>query len=176
VPAAGYVLVIATTQANIYHTNGTGSRINFGVSETTAFPPNQDVLEGVNSDVPSGAYYRSVTSHGLFSVGAAGTYTYNFLAELIDAGANIDCHDQQLTLLYIPTSYGTVNPTAAGGISHSDDQSREKPAIKEADIAAERAASIADNDARIQRELDRMRAEIEELKREMERSEDRIKR
>jgi hypothetical protein len=66
-------------------------------------------------------------------------------------------YDFQLTCVYIPTSYGTVDPTLAEG-SGTDADSAVRPALSAADVAAGRAASEAANLARIERELAELRA------------------
>jgi len=173
VPAAGYVLVMASTQLTIIHTYGDFSRAEFGVSaSSSSWPNNQDIMVGLPDVEESGYYHIPVSPHGLFEVGSAGTYTYYFLGDLYDAGASITAWDSQLTLVYIPTSYGTVTSTLISDGNASEDPTSARPGKTPVQIAAERTASIADNNARIQRELDRMQAEIEELKRELKKSRD----
>jgi hypothetical protein len=163
VPDAGYVLVIATGQAQAAHSNGTTSSCNFGVSDDpAALPPNQDVNIGIPSAAVTGAYNIPTTVHGLFSV-AAGTYTYYFIGN--GASGAFYCFDTQLTLLYIPTAYGTVTPTLAG-ISADAIDSGTRPGLTSAEIASERVRSEADNASRIERELAEMRDRIETLERE----------
>ncbi|HMA77376.1 MAG TPA: hypothetical protein VKO43_08710, partial [Candidatus Krumholzibacteriaceae bacterium] len=71
VPASGYVLVMSSAQLTIGHTNGTSSRAEFGVSDSsTELPGNQDVMAGLPSGAPTGNYYIPITGHGLFSVGS----------------------------------------------------------------------------------------------------------
>jgi len=177
VPASGYVLVMATSQVSINHNSISNSRSNFGVSDAPdSLPGNQDILVGVGIDATTAYYYIPVTVHGLFEAPSAGTFTYYFLGLKFDPGADFTAWDPQLTLIYIPTSYGTVTPTMAGTANQSEEITEFNPGMTEADIAAERAASIADNNARIQGELEKMRSELEELKRQMENSKDQIRR
>jgi len=165
VPDAGYVLVIATGQALFLHTLGTGSYCDFGVSDDDAsLPVNQDVLVQLPATLPSSTYNVPVTVHGLFSVAAAGTFTYYLLGNLQSGYCQFN--DMQLTLLYVPTSYGIVNPTLAGAAGGAD-ESGSRPGLTAAEIATERAQSLADNDARIERELAEMKRQIEELQREV---------
>ncbi len=158
-PDAGYVLVIATTQAYANHTNGTASSFNFGVSDDAAAAPvNQDVALYLNASLPSGTYYIPVTVHGLFQV-TPGAHSFYLLGSgNIGSGA---AYDVQLTCLYVATTYGTVEPTLASSNAVSDENAPARPAI---DVAAQRAASIAANDDRIARELADMRAENERIK------------
>lgn len=162
-PAPGYVLVVATGQASTDHTNGQTSWCEFGVSNSsTIVPENQDVAVRLAAYSASGLYNFPVTVHGLFQVAAAGTYTYYFLGHRV--GGLFICYDAQLTLVYLPTSYGTVTPTVAGNAAGAAGGA-ESPELGAAGLA-ERAQSIADNAARVERELAEMRARIEELERE----------
>lgn len=171
VPAAGYVMVTASAQLTINHVNGSFSRADFGVSSSSSsWPDNQDIMVGLPDDEVTGYHYIPVSPHGVFEVASAGTYTYYFLGDLLDSGADFRAWDPQLTLLYVPSSYGTVSSALVSDGSISEETAVAGPGKTPAEIAAERAASIADNNARIQRELDRMQAEIEKLKRELEKS------
>lgn len=73
---------------------------------------------------------------------------------------------EQLTLVYIPTAYGTVSETLAGVGEAGEGGTA--PAQSLADIEAERQESIAFNTARIDRELEELRSQVERMKREME--------
>jgi hypothetical protein len=166
VPDSGYVLVIATCEAYAVHTNGTHSAAEFGVSSSTAFPSNQDFLWNVPDAANSGFYYSPITVHGLFNVASAGTYTYHLLG--VEHWGNIAVYDRQLTLVYIPTSYGTVSPTAASGGGGRGDEGPVVTSYSTAETAAERAASEAANRARIDRELREMRERLMAVERELE--------
>ncbi len=169
-PASGYVLVIATGQGEMSHTAGVSSYINFGVSDIyTSLPVNQDVAWGISSGAGSGTYSAPVTCHGLFEV-SAGSNTFYFLGDKGASTGESYCYDVQLTVLYIPTSYGTVNPTMAGGVGIPDTDAPVS-SISASDISSERAASIEADNARIEKELAEMRRLVEELKREVENSE-----
>ena len=163
VPDAGYVLVMATGQAQANHSNGTVSNCNFGVSNAAAsLPENQDVLFYIPAGAAGGTYNIPATVHGLFSV-TAGTHTFYFVANGVSG--TYACFDTQLTLIYIPTSYGTVTPTLTGTTADAE-ESGTRPGLTAAEIASERAQSEADSAARIEKELAEMRARIESLERE----------
>ena len=68
--------------------------------------------------------------------------------------------DHNLVLLYVPTAYGTTDPALPGSVGDDEDES--KGGLSVAEVNAERAQSKADNDARIQAELARMQAQIDE--------------
>jgi len=165
-PGAGYVLVIATCQGQEIHTNGTAGSANFGVSTaSTSLPTNQDVNWTVPSGFPTALSNLPITVHGLFSVASGGSHTYYFLGYPISGAFN--CFDFQLTLVYIPTGYGTIDPTVAGA-SVGEAEAGGGRALSEAQVASARAESEAANSTRIQRELDAMRAELEAVKARLE--------
>ena len=97
---------------------------------------------------------------------SAGTYTYYLLG--IEHGGDITVGDRQLTLVYIPTSYGTVSPTTARAGGVRGDEAPVVTSDSYAEIAAERAASEAANRERIDRELREMRERLMALERELE--------
>ncbi|MCD6380467.1 hypothetical protein J7M07_08515, partial [bacterium] len=166
-PAAGSVLVIGTAQAQANHTTGSRSWANFGVStSSTSVPANQTAALEWPSELPSSGLYRApVTVQSIFEVASAGTYTFYFLG--IEYNGSFMCYDRQISLIYFPTAYGSVS--SAGMVkTDTDDISVISPPITEADVNAQRMESISANDARVQRELAEMRAEIEALKRDMQ--------
>jgi hypothetical protein len=110
-PAAGYVLVIATAQVHIAHTTGTLSNAQFGVSSTAGvFPDNQDVFVIEPSAAPTAIYRSVITVHGLFTT-PGGSDEFFFLGRKY--GGSFDVDNFQLTVIYFPTAYGTVDATAA---------------------------------------------------------------
>ena len=165
-PSAGYVLVIGTVQTAMTHTNGVLSSVDIAVSDDSAvIPPNQDVAFTLPNGAPSGTYHVPVTVQGLFEV-TQGSHTFYLLGEEYSA-TTASCMDAQLSLLFVPTGYGTVTPTLASGVNVPDDRAR-TTSVTSADIAAERSRSIADNEARIERELREMRERIAELERSIQ--------
>lgn len=162
-PAAGYVLVIASGQFEITHTNGTLTDAIVGVSaNSAALPGNQDIRILLQPGMPSGLYAFPAGAHAVFSV-SAGANTFYFLGR--EDFGDVRLYDIQLTCLYIPTAYGTVEPPAVSTGASSDAGAAIRPAI---DVAAQRAASEAANTARMQRELDEMRAELDAVKAKLE--------
>ena len=146
--------------------NGTVSTIDVGVSDVnSAFPSNQDVSWQLPSAAATGSYSAPVTVHGLFLV-SGGAHTFYFLARRTSSTANAYIYDTQLTLVYIPTNYGTVSPTLTGGEDVPDDDSP-VARVTASDIAAERSASIADNNARIEKEIAEMKERLAELETEL---------
>ncbi len=173
-PAAGYVLAIGTAQVNVTHINPTTSQVTFGVSDvSTSFPANQDVLLTLPPDLPSGGYNQPVTVHGLFSVNA-GNNTFYFLAD--EATGAVTVNDIQFTLLYFPTSYGTVEPTLLAGTAEiTHEKASIWPALTSTNVAAGQAEAEKFNATRIERELAQMKADRAELEARLQKLEERLK-
>jgi len=168
-PSSGYVLVIGTCQGQTYHNIGTASSAQFGVSNASGTMPSaQDALYYVHAGMPTGWFDRVVTVHGLFPV-TEGTNTFYLLGR--ELSNDFTCYNTSLTLVYIPTAYGTVTePTtlaSSGAEEHPGTVSRS--ALTAQDIAAEQAECERLNEERIRRELGEMRSRIDDLQRELDR-------
>jgi len=113
IPATiGYVLVWGTAQVNVFHTSGTATNFTFGVSDAAgAFPVNQDVALLLPSTAPTGTYVFPVTVHGLFEVLQAAN-TFYFLGTAASGSGSVN--DMQLSMIFAPYAYGTVEPTEVG--------------------------------------------------------------
>jgi hypothetical protein len=152
VPAAGYVIVLGTAEVQIDHTFMTTDTGRFGVSATeTDFPNAQNNELTLADSLPTGVYKFPVSVHGVFEVTAAGPNTYYLIAT--ELSGEISVNKSNLTALYIPTAYGTMDALSA---SHGDSPSDRDPAL-------ERRESREFGQARIERELDAMRERIAEL-------------
>jgi hypothetical protein len=169
VPAGGYVLALGTSEAFAVHTSGSSSYVRIGLSSTTGIPPAQSAETQVPSGAPSGYYSFVVTSHEIFPVASAGTYTFYYLADEGAGDWSIDT--MVLSLAYFPTAYGTVAPAgldADAGVpsGRPDDGVRdtEGSPLTPADIAAEQAEAREFALARVERELAEIRAEVEAMK------------
>jgi hypothetical protein len=166
VPDAGYVLVIATAQVDFGHTTGTETYANVGVSNVdTGLPAAQDIQTYLPSDLPTDTYRLGITRHNLFIVGDTGTTTFYFIGRLYSGSCTV--YDVQLSLVYLPTTYGTVAPLTAG-VAGDENEVPIRGPLTQAEIAAERSESEQANMVRIQHELDAMRAELDEIKRGLE--------
>ncbi len=168
-PADGYVIVIGTCQVQVFHTNGATSNADFGVSDSPVLVPgNQDVGLQFPSGAASGTYVLPVTVHGLFSA-TAGAHTYYLLAREF-LGAYV-VFDTQLSVLYVPTAYGTVAAAAAPSSARATGVLEQsvpvRPSLTAEDIAAEQAAAGVFHVARLERELAAMREDLEAVKRQL---------
>jgi hypothetical protein len=157
VPAAGYVLALGSCELGVAHVTGVVSRARVGLSSTTSLPVSQQCEQYVHLSIPSGYQTDVVSSHELFTVGSAATYTFYYLAEEIVGTWSVD--KTVMTLVYIPTAYGTV---ALAGREGDDDA--EGAPLTPADIAAEQAEARDFNLARVESELAEIRAEVEAMK------------
>ena len=170
VPASGYLLVVATAQIGVSHTNGTSTGAEFGVSlnDSTTLPANQDVALYVGSTSPTMSFGQPVTVQGLFEVGP-GTHTLYFLANKYSSGGGFSAFDGQLSVIYIPTAYGTVTPTKVepGKTAENPLQASGTPAVRTPRGMEERMQSEQANQARIQAELQKIRQRLADLEAEL---------
>ncbi len=161
IPAGGFVLVIASSNVQIYHTNGVASHGIIGTSNSAgAFPGNQDYFVDYPAGAATGYYFIPATCHGLYYQPSAGTYTYYLLGQ--EGSGAYACYENQLSLIYLPTMYGSVYPTLADAAG--TDEKAMGAALTAADVAAQKAASEADNARRMRSELDELRAEVDAMK------------
>jgi len=166
-PAAGYVLVIGSFQARATHTNGTDTSADFGVSDSDAsLPNNQDLYLEWPSHLPSSSHYSMpVTVHSIFEVPSDGSHTFYLLGD--ELSGDIDCFDMQLSIIYFPTSYGTVmSPAPAGDVS--DDDAATMSGLTADFVENQRTESIEANNTRIRKEIAEMRSRLEKLERMLE--------
>ncbi len=155
-PADGYVLVMAQCESTIAHQSGTTSSVNYGVSNSpTSLRASQDIEHRIPSTAPTGTYDVPVSVHGVFGVNT-GLNTFYFIGDQNGSGYFAAAVDYSLTLVYLPTAYGTIQSSREPGPS-DEDAPRHGP-MSPAEIEAERA-SAADFDAR------RMAMELAEIRR-----------
>ena len=167
-PAAGYVVVLASVDLQVTHTTGTASNWEIGVSNASgSLPSEQDFQCDLPAALPSGLYDQTMTAHGVFSVGA-GVNTFYLLGDKF-SGNTATSFDENLTIMYFPTAYGTVDVPApqSAAAPENDASAGLGRALTAADISAEQAEALRFNQARLQRELDEMRAKFDELQREL---------
>ena len=161
IPSPGFVLVIASSNVEISHTNGVASHGIIGTSNSAgAFPGNQDHFVDYPAGAATGSYFIPATCHGLYYQPSAGTYAYYLLGQEVSGAYT--CYENQLSLIYLPTMYGSVYPTLAS--TAGTDEKTMGASLTAADVAAQKAASEADNAARMRRELDELRAEVAAMK------------
>tara|TARA_R110002073_G_scaffold207517_3_gene367544 strand:+ start:3340 stop:4824 length:1485 start_codon:yes stop_codon:yes gene_type:complete len=166
-PTSGYVLVIASAELTINHINGTtSSAVNLGVSNTsTAFQNNLDLETRIDHAQPTGSYDHAVTTHAIFTAGP-GINTYYFLGNFINTnGATATVLDQQLSAIFIPTSYGASGIESMQSIP--DEFTPSRGPMTQLDILAEQNAALQANAARQQRELEEMRTMMQQMQQQI---------
>lgn len=169
VPAAGVVVVTATSQLNLNHVTGTTSQVTAGISTVAGvFPVTQDVSMGVPSGAASGFYFLPGATTAAFSV-PVGATTFFYLAQ--ENSGNCSVNDPTMTLTYSPTSYGVVSPPGPlEAHSPLDDLAKSGPSMSPSDILTEQREAEAFSLARVRRELEAIQAQTEALKRQLEQS------
>jgi hypothetical protein len=157
----GHVLAIATATVYFYHMNGTQSWVDLEVSDTEgSFPFGVVSSVSLPADAPSGMYYFPMTTHAVFEITTPGDNTFYLLAQPAgDLSAFI--LGPKLTLVYLPTAYGSVTPIQTAGVGGEVGQ---RGSMSAADIAAEQAEARAFHQARVDRELAAIRDELEAVK------------
>ena len=175
-PTSGYVLVIATCEAQVSHVASVLTSANFGVSTSSAsLPGHQDFELSISAaEEQSGNWDIPVTVHGLFTV-TAGATSFYFLIDKNTASGTFTINDVQLSLAFFPTAYGTVNPTLATGEAVSAEEGlSQRSALTVADIAAEQAEAASFNSARLEKELAEIKAQRAELEARIQRLEKQV--
>lgn len=162
VPGPGYVFAAASGQANCTYDSTSVNTLYFGISaDSTVIQEGLDLEIELPAGLPSASYGFTLAPSAVFEVASAGTYTYYLPAS---ADGTWYLYDTTISLIYVPTAYGTVSGPAKVAASHDD-----SAAFMPSSTPDERRwESEAANDARIARELAEMEARIAELKGELE--------
>ncbi len=102
-PAAGFVLIVTSAEVRLTHTNGTDSAVQFGVSASTSFTPDQDKSIFLPSTAPSGLYSQVAAAQKIFPVAGGAALTFNLLAQ--ELSGNTAITDITISAVYLPTAY-----------------------------------------------------------------------
>lgn len=165
VPGPGYVVALANCNIGVQRTSNQVGLLTIGVSsQPNVFPDSQQiVLQMPPSTLTFGQYNFPGAAHGVFEVTAGGTYTYYFNGRSTGFGTP-QTFDATLTLIWIPTSYGTVAPTLYapdGGYAVDSDAT---PTMSDREIMAERLAEQQRALAELRVEQAAMKAELEAIR------------
>ena len=161
VPAAGYCLVTGTMEVQATHTNGASDIAIFGISDAAGvIPTTQDFGYIMAAFAATGNYMHPVTVHGLFQVNA-GLNSFFLLGD--ENAGSLQVGDCQLSIMYVPTAYGTVTSSLTAGTDGDGARS-----IAPVFGASEPRAAEAFNRARVDREMAAMQAQMDELRRKLE--------
>jgi hypothetical protein len=164
-PANGFVLALGQSVARITHTSGTATSGALGLSDDgIGFGTAQDVNVAIATGAASGSYAIPVHLNGVFPATAGTPVTVHLMGT--EASGVIDVEDVSLTLLYVPTSYGTVSPTLLA-VGDGEDAPARGPQTP-GEVLSEKLASQEANAARLEQELAAMHAAHLALRAEME--------
>jgi hypothetical protein len=181
-PTNGFVVVVASVQLGYSHVAGTTSQYTIGISNNgTVLPTNQDYAVVTPSSAASGSFTQASTIHGVFPV-TPGNRTFNLVgAKNLSASPTGSVFDRALTAIFVPTSYGTVEPALMvppGGFDGGTDERVAQPfnpGLSAAQVQAKAAASLAADNARLQRELEENRRRMEALAASLEEVREEVK-
>ena len=158
-PANGFVLALGQSVARITHTSGTPTTGAVGLSDDgVSFGTAQDVNLQIATNAASGAYALPAHLNGVFNATAGTPLTIYMLA--MASSGSINLEDLSLTLLFVPTGYGTVTQTLATPPDGAAAPPRGP--LTTAEIAQEQAESARANAERLERELAAMRASYDQ--------------
>ncbi len=160
-PDTGFLLIIGSAQATLNHTNGVGSSAEFGLLLDATSPSTQDVALRLGPAAPTESYAFPIAVQMIIPV-SAGTHDIVFWGS--EFGGDYIIWDMQLSVVYLPTAYGTVAKLSTQDLS----ETRAPARTSSLPIHEIRAESEAANRARIQAELARIRAQLEALEQAME--------
>lgn len=163
-PTSGYVLVIGSCYVGAGHVYGTESYADIGVSDAPAtFPRNQQLMLRIDDSVPSGSYAFPVTAHGLFEV-SNGSNTFYLLGE--KWSGDFAAGEIQLTCLFIPTAYGTIENTGVYSAMAATGDSVSERTVMETQTSNSESDSIRYVDAitDLQAVNENQQKQIDELK------------
>jgi len=164
-PADGFALVIASCQLNLNHTNGLSTLGEIGVSDIdNDLLGVNDIGVGVPSNSPTGGFFQAASCHGIFTV-TEGMNEFYFLLDNNGSGT-ISANDVSLSIIYIPTSYGTLTSNFT---DNEDDAQNGEVRISSnvnttEKLKTKRQKSIEDNLARMEKELKEMQEFVDQIK------------
>lgn len=164
-PDNGYVLALGQCVARIGHTSGTATSGAVGLSDDgVGFGIAQDVNVQIATGAASGSYSIPVHLNAVFAAVREAPLTVHLMGS--EATGAIEIEDISLTLLYVPTSYGTVSPTLLA-VGDGEDAPARGPQTP-GEVLSEKLASQEANAARLEQELASTRAAHLAMRAEME--------
>ncbi len=157
-PGPGYIIAIASSELEHSHTTGTSSVVYIGVSDSPTAVTGSLRFNNINSAAPSGLYSTCVSDQHVYPV-AGGSQTFYLTAQQF-SGTGATFYNAQITLIYVPTAYGTVSAEEAGG---GDAFARAGVAARGPLTHAEIVAEQIHEERRAMDEMIRRQAEIDRL-------------
>jgi len=164
-PDTGFLLVLGMAQPTISHTSGSTSGANFGLMLDGTIPSNQDVALNLPGNTATGSYTFPVMVQLLLPV-SAGAHDVVLFGQQFSTSGTFNIYDMQLSVVYLPTAYGTVAKVSTANVPDAQASPRTTPPS----IQQIRAESEAANQARIQAELTKIKAQLAQLEDQLRRS------
>lgn len=126
VPGPGNILAIASAEINANHMYGSLSSAELGIAADSTDLDYHTAFEFyLSTSTPSGAYKFPVTCQNIFPVTESGSYTISLWGKLADTGSSgVYIGRSALTLLFIPTAYGSITNeviVGANPVADNDD-------------------------------------------------------
>jgi hypothetical protein len=163
-PSSGYVLAIGKAEFDIGHSLNTSETCQLAVSMSPSSPPiTQDFGFVLDDQLPTGFYEFCITPHGIFSV-SQGSNSFYLISRHIGSGAS--AWEGELSLIFVPTAYGSVTGTAVEGGEPLGEEAVQT--IPDDEGSASPGVEPAPSTAELLQELSDLRARIEELEKERE--------
>jgi hypothetical protein len=169
-PTSGYVMAMSTCEVAIDLFNAT-TFTTMGLTENpTVLPDNQDINVFLSSTIGNGLYVVPQSNMAMFPVNAGNNTIY--LSGTKNNSNTCTVRDIQLTLVFIPTAYGTVELSNAADPADfdprwSDTQASRGP-LTAGELAAERSESEQSYQQKLAAEMREMQARLVELQRAIE--------
>ncbi|HEX6220954.1 MAG TPA: S-layer homology domain-containing protein [Acidimicrobiia bacterium] len=120
-PSDGFVVVHATSEAEVSHVNGARSGLDeYGVSaSSSSLDADQDKDWIIADGAPSGIWDDAMAAHKIFPV-SAGSNTFYLLAAKWGTSPNVGVNDSQLSAVFYASSYGAVESASSAGDEGSE--------------------------------------------------------
>src|SRR5574341_141489 len=163
-PNAGYIIVIAHASFFVDHTNGAEDLVRMSISSTSgSIDFNNSALWRGNTQNPTntGADEYLTLSCTKVEAVTAGSHTY-FLNSDQFSGSGGSILRRHMTAMFFPTAYGTVVSTIASKPGPTETASI--PATDPTGVSWQsevKTITVEEHNARLQAELEAMRAELE---------------
>lgn len=107
-PSAGYVVAIGSCELLASHSLGTGDSAQIGVSDAPGqFEATGAMVHKLPSGTASGEYATTITTQAIFPV-SVGSNVFYLTGQELAGSYNVG--NRQLSLIFFPTTYGTVEP------------------------------------------------------------------
>lgn len=155
-PTAGYVLVTANGIVQVDHRNGIFSQVALTLSDDVSDFQDQSWFAFVSQNESDGLYYKQYAQHRVFPV-SEGSHTFYIVGASSDPGLQdaSELTGIQLSALFVPTAYGNIGRQAG----HDTDGTP----MTNRDIIMEQNAAIIANNQRLEREMEAMKAQMQQL-------------